>query len=488
MLRKTTAAFLIFCILLPFTGCGGSKENDTAADSATSEESTEAEETRLYPELPDADFEGHTFVFLHWNIEGWRKWDDIAVGEMDGEVVNDAVYMRNEVIKDRYNCLIDVEYQEYQACRATYNKVVKAGEDAYTGVYSMGHDIAAIYSMNLFYNLLEIPYLNLSNPWWDQKAVDSLTVGKVLHFVTSDITVLDKSATSCIYFNKAVAADFNISSIYEHIYRNTWTFDKLVELGKSVTADIDGNSVYDDKDRFGAIGGDDPVYMLFHGGGGRYILKDADNYPYIAFNTEKNYSMAIDILEKLMYDEQLYYNAWLKPTGSGNSLVKMFAANQSLFYIERITETMNLRNMEADFGIVPIPKYKEEQEEYGCTVSAFGGGYLSVPIVTGDAERTGILLEALAAESCYTVQPAFYDVVIKDKFTRDAESTDMLDIIVKCRVYDLGDIYGLATFNDNFLRITATGKSDIASFYAKHEKALTKALEKFIVQIVEWSE
>ncbi len=487
MILKITSVFLFLCIILSLAGCAEEEKNDAVSVVTTGAESTEAEEIRIHPDLPDADFEGYKFVFLHWNIEGWRKWDDIAVDEMDGEIVNDSVYMRNDVIKERYNCLIEVEYQEYQACRATYNKVVKAGDDVYTGVYSMGHDIAAIYNMNLFYNFLDIPNLNLSMPWWDQKAVDSLTVGKVLNFVTSDITVLDKSATSCIYFNKAVAADFNIANIYENIYNNTWTFDKLVELGKTVTGDIDGNSVYDDKDRFGAIGGDDPVYMLFHGGGGRYILKDADNYPYIAFNTEKNYTLVIDILEKLMYDEQLYYNSWLKKMSSGNSLVNMFANNQSLFYIERITETMNLRNMEADFGIVPIPKYREEQEEYGCTVSAFGGGYLSVPIVTQNIERTGILLEALAAESCYTVQPAFYDVVIKDKFTRDAESTDMLDIIVKCRVYDLGDIYGLATFNDNFLRITATGKSDIASFYAKHEKALEKALSKFIEQIEEWS-
>ena len=70
----------------------------------------------------------------------------------------------------------------------------------------------------------------------------------------------------------------------------------------------------------------------------------------------------------------------------------------------------------------------------------------------------------------------------------------MLDIIFASRVYDVGDYYGLAELprqlpahhrkSRSSHRIQQT--SDIASFYAKREKALVKALDETIKIIDEW--
>ena len=51
-----------------------------------------------------------------------------------------------------------------------------------------------------------------------------------------------------------------------------------------------------------------------------------------------------------------------------------------------------------------------------------------MPTNASDPERTEIILEALSAESRYTVQPAYYDISLKGKYIRDEECADMLDI------------------------------------------------------------
>lgn len=77
-----------------------------------------------------------------------------------------------------------------------------------------------------------------------------------------------------------------------------------------------------------------------------------------------------------------------------------------------------------------------------------------IPKSAPDTERTGLILEALAAESRYTVIPAYYDIAFKD--SGEEESVDMLDIIFSSRVYDLGELYQFGGFNEAFLLLHPT--------------------------------
>ena len=102
-------------------------------------------------------------------------------------------------------------------------------------------------------------------------------------------------------------------------------------------------------------------------------------------------------------------------------------------------------------------------------------------------ERTGIIIEALSAESMYLLTPAYYEISLKTKYARDDESQEMLDIIFASTVYDLGNIFdwgGVFTLPSN---LTESGSTDFASRYAKIEKAAVKAMEKTIEQYMEQS-
>ena len=273
--------------------------------------------------------------------------------------------------------------------------------------------------------------------------------------------------------------------------------DKLAELGKMTSEDLNGDSQFNDEDRYGFLAGDEAVTAFLYSAGGRFVSKDGDGYPILSFQSEYNYTAIQYYLETIMYDERLTRNNSF--VADAKSTTKMFEEDQGLFLYGQLGTTQDLREMTSDFGIVPVPKYQASQENYASEALVFKGSLIAVPITTQNTEMIGVIVEAMSAESKYTVRPAFYDTVLKDKATRDAESVDMLDIIIDNMVFDVGNYYNLAYFADYFLRITGSvynsgnkaypqRTSDIASFYAKYEKQMNKALEDLIETIDEWNE
>ena len=87
-----------------------------------------------------------------------------------------------------------------------------------------------------------------------------------------------------------------------------------------------------------------------------------------------------------------------------------------------------MRKAEFNYGIVPFPKYDNSQRDY---VSWIYGGAAScgVPYTNPDLERTGVVLENLAAFSHKFVKNEYYEVVVQTRTVRDSDSIEMLDII-----------------------------------------------------------
>lgn len=110
---------------------------------------------------------------------------------------------------------------------------------------------------------------------------------------------------------------------------------------------------------------------------------------------------------------------------------------------------------------------------------------ISVPVTASDTDRTGIIIEALSAESMYTLVPAYMEINLKGKATRDSESEAMLDLIFNTRIYDTGDIFNFADFSYQFLCISSTKSRDIASFYAKYEEKVQTALDNLLEAIID---
>ena len=188
-----------------------------------------------------------------------------------------------------------------------------------------------------------------------------------------------------------------------------------------------------------------------------------------------------------MTDDKNFYNhhkgTQALQSTDDNEYRNLFSDGHGLFFWTRMDEVTTLRGMETDFGILPTPKYEESQENYISFVSQHIMGLMSIPATATDLNRTGIILEALAAESYYTLTPAYYDVALKSKASRDDESAEMLDIIFSNRVYDLGEYFNFGSIFDVLNSVCQDKSKGIASEYEKKASAFTKELDKWFEAI-----
>ncbi len=507
-MKKNISLFLALLMMAgSFASCAESTvSDDSSADNTTAESTLTADagvtetvpetEERLEPDLPDVTYGGADFRFYAWDLEGWRTWNDIWSEAVNGEPINDAVYERNTKIEDTYEVKISFNYDQYETYEANVRTGVAAGDDAWDVLISQGHCIPRMYQYNVFYNLHDVDYIDFDQPWWDQNCVESFTLGGYLPFVVSDMLVLDKARTAVTFFNKYLVEIHSLENLYDTVREGKWTIDRMIKLGEVAANDVDNDGIATDNDVYGLVCGDDPVHMLFHSAGGRFVTKDEEGYPALSFESEYNFTVIKYFLEELMYKEHLTRNNDF--VEGSESVINMFMENQGLFLMHNLAATNDLRAMESDFGILPVPNYSETQKNYSSTVAPLGGNLISVPVTNRVLDMTGVILEALSAESMYTLIPAFYDTVLKQKSARDPDSVEMLDIIIGNMVYDVGTFYSLNSFPDFFLRITGsvsyispmfpTRTSDIVSFWKQYQKGTENELEKLKEIIDGWND
>jgi hypothetical protein len=137
------------------------------------------------------------------------------------------------------------------------------------------------------------------------------------------------------------------------------------------------------------------------------------------------------------------------------------------------------REMQTNFGVIPFPKLDEAQQKY-YTYSSNGVPLFAVPITNPDLERTGIIAEALAAESSKTVIPAYIDVALGNKYLRDDDSKPMIDIILNSRVYDLAYSYQWSSIGATINNAMVKNDRNIVSIYEKNADKVKKAIDATI--------
>ena len=137
--------------------------------------------------------------------------------------------------------------------------------------------------------------------------------------------------------------------------------------------------------------------------------------------------------------------------------------------------------MEADFGILPMPKLDENQKEYYTTYQGWSARSLAVPVTAADPERTGIVLEYMASVSTDTMLKAYYDVTLQGKVSRDDESAEMLDIIFDSVTTDVAlalELGGIRSSIVNMINAASnTNASSIASIKTSMQEQLNTIYE-----------
>jgi len=488
---KNTARFfaaLLSALMLMtslLTACSNGSDDTADITTALKDETTVVETTTARPtaDVPEKDFGGETFTFLtsgaaDVNGSGWQTYDFYAVEE-NGDTINDAVFNRNLFINETYN----VEIAEVQSDGKTLDQartVILAGEDVYDTVVTNVVSASSLAQEALTFDLLDFDYIDLSQPWWDSNMTADLSIAGQMNYATGDITVMDNDAIWVLYFNKQIHENYNLENIYNLITDDIWYYDTFAEMLRGVTEDVNGDGQYThDADRFGMVTLAYSNIGLLYNFGLRICGKDANDLPKIILDTDKASEVVEKATELVATDAYMYSPQLTAAQGSD-----CFSNGRALFYGEVLLKTKQMRDSEHDFGIVPWPKYDEEQENYYHIAIPSATKVVTVPVTQANTEMAGIILEAMAAESMYTLTPAYYDIALGQKYMRDTESIEMLDIILGSRYFDLAYAYEWANFVVDLRTIISTNSGTFASLLAssmdKLELQMKETTDKYL--------
>lgn len=475
-MKKTIITLLFASMLLSLAACGGAEKeteqnSDTTADTTVVGESETETEADPLAHLDKVDMNGYVFRQLIRNNDIYVA--DMVAEEQTGELVNDAVFRRNMEVEERYNCGFTHTRSSNDNLEMDAKPGILAGDDAYDWVVAHGRAAASYANEGLTMDFASLKNLDLTKPWWDQDAVENFRMPGGIFWLTGDISYQSVSAAFCMFFNKDFFRDSQIEFPYEAAREGTWTFDMFQKIMEDGSRDLNGDGTMDENDLYGYVthcwAG--PI-AAFVSTGSRVVTSEADGYQFNVYN-ERSVAMAEKYFG-MMQTEDTYLDM------KGGMNVELFQSGHALFVDTTVARATILREMDYDFGILPWPKYDEASEYYANVDAATN--MLIVPITNRVADNTGLVLESLAILGREHVIPAYYDVALKTRDSRDEDSAEMMDIIVAHRVFDLGyyntDLGG--AYASHFAELASQKNYDVASWYEKKLDAATTARDKVL--------
>ena len=466
---KLLAAVLLLSVLTACgadTGTGTQTDavSDTAASSAVSEQDGA-------PVFPDISFGGEEIHFLTEECtfgDMYTSMEIYSAGE-DGSLINDTVYRRNVQIEEQFDVKITEERLQ-KATQTAYNTVI-AGEDVYDVVLPYLNSSVSNAIAGLYRNLYDVDNLHLENSWWDQRANDNLQVGGKLYFSTGDISILDNECTMVLFFNKQMIAENDLADPYQLVKDGKWTLDEMFAMCSGMSSDLNGDGVLkNDEDRFGLFCAHNLPHSLFFATGERIVTADKNGELQLVMQNERSVEAVNRILELCLGKEHM--------KGGFDESVKAFMEGRLMFAGWALTDINSIRDCQYDFGILPYPKYDEAQKEYYSLISTGLTPGVSIPVTNSAPEKAGLILEAMAYYSVDTLTHAYYETALNDRYIRDEDSGEMLDIIFASRVYDFGYIYDVGGLGLLIQNMFSANQNNFASqFESKESKALAEIAE-----------
>ena len=444
--KKVLSLMLALLMLLPMvvscndSGDGGTSNTGTVQSGEEGDGLYDAN-GYLKDKLPELDFEEYDFKILTWE-SGYGG--DFYVAEDTGNTVEDSVYRRNSVVENRLNVSLSATFIEGgNTHQDTFlskvsNAVMAGGSCEYDliGSYSMSAGTLAM--QGLCANVKDYDYLDLEKPWWPEGIIEGCTFGDNLYFVTGDLA---NSLIYNLYFlvvNRDMVDAFELEDPRKMVFDGTWTLDAMIEMTEDTYQDTDGEPGHTKGDRYGWGTHSSVHYDSFLPAMGlRASAEDEDGVLRLTddFMGQKCHDLLVKINTWMHGDDCLLESAAMGSFAAGNLMFATYAATDVI----RV-----LKDSSVKYGILPFPKYDEQQEKYYCNVS-FQHSLLSIPLTAYDGNISNAVLECMGSEAYRSSAPFVFENMLKSRFVSDELDGKVYDLL-KANVY----VDATRLFSSNF--------------------------------------
>jgi len=491
-ISRIIIALLILAMTLPMAlSCAETNPSgettapaETEAPSGEVPAETTAEETLFaVSNIPaDLKFDGTTVNILYW--------DDVPnleffVEDQNGESVNDAIYRRNAKVQEQFG--VNLNYVGTKGNNSNMGSFVnacvnstQAGADAYDMFCGYSMTGATLMTQGVTQDLTDYEIMEFDKPWWPKSLISKATVREGIYFASGDISTNFIHMMYLVLFNKEMLLDLhnmNAEALYNYVYEGQWTLDKFIELTNGIYLDQDSDNTPSEGDRYGAVVTNVHFDPFYAGSGLTTVEVNEDGD--LVLSPDLFSQKTVDLLEKLCELLHTSGNAYIKKSEP------LFAAGQALFIVDRpYIITRSLTGTSFNFGILPIPKYDEEQAEHR-TCLGFGYTMYMVSTAAPNPEAAAATIELLAYQSYLNVTPALFEESMKLRYADQSDDAFMFDIVREGVDIDVARLFTTQLEKMSYSIFRNAVNNNTAGSYMSTQKAHERALNKKILDINE---
>ena len=465
---------------LDFKSLYSEEESETDSDGEDLYEVTVPEDT-----VPDSlNFSGENITFLvRGDNDLWKnEMDTVSVGQHS---LFDAVYYRNMTVENELGVgIVQISAPGDYSNHKNWNSMLRNAVLTKSGDF----DAAAIYASTgtalategMYYNVLDIPYLDLGQPWWNQSVTEGSKLFDTSYFLGGDIAYTQILNNVGVFYHTGLLERLygRYDDIYKTVKNGEWTVDLMYDLAAGAWCDNDGNSILSKGDVIGFMPAEktsnDWRNDAWIPALGINITKTVGGYQKLDLYNEHT----LEAFEKV---KRLYKNC--PGTLESDGTLTKFKRSEQLFYIDTLgagAELMSAVNDGCTFGILPMPKFDKAQSEYKTTFSD-NCSLIAVLSTCDKTDALGATLELMASESYRQVRPVCYELCFGGIYRNNRDNSEMFDMLVDGAVFDFGFCYsqqsigGVASI---FRDIDADFVLKYEANKSKYESRLEELLDK----------
>ena len=426
------AVLMILSVTAIFASCDKSNGDPSATTVTTSPQGDGGDpNAKLYEDLPTGSYEGYNFTFL--NNESNYAITTI-VPEDTTDTVNAAIFARNSFVKEKLGIEMTEIRQGYNEVKSTMQSLTSSGDFEYDAVYNEVHLQTPLAQAGTYLQIADYEeYLNLSKPWWFTDATDSIAIDGNSYELFGDLQLMYYDSIWGITFNQQDLIDNKQTFPYDLVRSGDWTLAELEKILKA-TYQKPGSEHY------GMVSHKDFISAMISASDFVVVSQDEDDVLKVFEDEDRFVEVYTEIMSIFFASNGPEKMNAIKPdyksqahlSGSFSTMTEgfqqQFTLGKSTFMAGTIGDIRQVRGSEFSYGIIPLPKFDTDQEQYVSWIYQ-GAASLGIPATNPNVEQTCVILENLAAYSFKLVKSEYYDVVVQGRTVRDNDSIEMLDII-----------------------------------------------------------
>ena len=387
---------------------------------------------------------------LTWNSE--HEEFDMLEEEAASDTVKTAIFERNNLLKAKLG-LTDIIWNEQKGSTGNeesylkYVETVAQNGDVEIDVIATYSRSAGLLSQKGF--LLPVnfypDYIDLTHSWYPEALIEEVNIGGNRYFVSGDISTNLLFLTYGFIFNKDLLTDLGVdyNYLYELSDSGKWTLEEMYKLVGNYYQDIDQNGSKNAADGFGLRSYNYHLDAFYTGSGLKLVEIDnnaTDPKKLVVVSADYGSKKAIDLNDRL---GQLFTS----DNAINDNPATTFAHEQN--DIAEVTRIRDIRKFfedgveECEYGVLPLPKYDENQQDYKCVA---GNPFTLWGIYSGNynlqqEESAAGFIEWAGYYGMLNTTEAIFEYLFKGRYADQPDDANSFDIIRRTTSFDIGRIF-----------------------------------------------